>query len=215
MKRKLFILFTIMLVVLSIVGCSSQKEESKAKEQPKTKVVKHAKGEATIPVNPKRIVDLSGSTEELLLGHKPVGTANTYKDKIQKHLTEKLDGVKAVGWYWAPKVDLEAVTALKPDLIILNNRQLKIYDQLEKVAPTVVLETNLEDWRGKFKEVGKLFDEEKKADKWIADYDKKPTLYLKRLKRKQKMTALCSSQLHHKTSVYTVASGTVTSSLTT
>ena len=42
------------------------------------------KGEATIPVNPKRIVDLSGSTEELLLlGHKPVGTANTYKDKIK------------------------------------------------------------------------------------------------------------------------------------
>ena len=191
-----------------------QKEESKAKEQPKTKVVKHAKGEATIPVNPKRIVDLSGSTEELLLGHKPVGTANTYKDKIQNHLTEKLDGVKAVGWYWAPKVDLEAVTALKPDLIILNNRQLKIYDQLEKVAPTVVLETNLEDWRGKFKEVGKLFDEEKKADKWIADYEKQ-TLYLKRLKRKQKMRTLCSSQLHHKTSVYTVASGTVTSSLTT
>ncbi|PDY11063.1 ferrichrome ABC transporter substrate-binding protein, partial [Bacillus cereus] len=69
---------------------------------------------------------------------------------IQNHLTDKLDGVKAVGWYWAPKVDLEAVTALKPDLILLNNRQLKIYDQLEKVAPTVVLETNLEDWRGKF-----------------------------------------------------------------
>ena len=102
------------------------KRRIEAKEQPKTKVVKHAKGEATIPVNPKRIVDLSGSTEELLLlGHKPVGTANTYKDKIQNHLTDKLDGVKAVGWYWAPKVDLEAVTALKPDLIILNNRQLK------------------------------------------------------------------------------------------
>ncbi|HDR7323533.1 MULTISPECIES: iron-hydroxamate ABC transporter substrate-binding protein [Bacillus cereus group] len=187
MKRKLFILLTIMLVVLSIVGCSSQKEASKAKEQPKTKIVKHAKGEATIPVNPKRIVDLSGSTEELLLlGHKPVGTANTYKDKIQNHLTDKLDGVKAVGWYWAPKVDLEAVTALKPDLIILNNRQLKIYDQLEKVAPTVVLETNLEDWRGKFKEVGKLFDEEKKADKWIADYDKKADSLSKKIKEKTK-----------------------------
>lgn len=124
------------------------KRRIKSKRTTENKSCKHAKGEATIPVNPKRIVDLSGSTEELLLlGHKPVGTANTYKDKIQKHLTEKLDGVKAVGWYWAPKVDLEAVTALKPDLIILNNRQLKIYDQLEKVAPTVVLETNLEDWR--------------------------------------------------------------------
>ena len=131
---------------LSLAALLKRRIESKRTTE--TKVVKHAKGEATIPVNPKRIVDLSGSTEELLLlGHKPVGTANTYKDKIQNHLTDKLDGVKAVGWYWAPKVDLEAVTALKPDLIILNNRQLKIYDQLEKVAPTVVLETNLEDWR--------------------------------------------------------------------
>lgn len=92
---------------------------------------------------------------------------------------------------------------------------MKIYDQLEKVAPTVVLETNLEDWRGKFKEVGKLFDEEKKADKWIADYDKKADSLSKKLKRKQKMRTLCSLQLHHKTSVYTVASDTVTSSLMT
>ena len=116
---------------------------------------------------------------------------------------------------WAPKVDLEAVTALKPDLIILNNRQLKIYDQLEKVAPTVVLETNLEDWRGKFKE-GKLFDEEKKQTKWIADYDKKADSLSKKIKEKTNdEEVLCSLQLHHKTSVYTVASDTVTSSLTT
>ncbi|SDY54530.1 iron-hydroxamate ABC transporter substrate-binding protein [Bacillus sp. 166amftsu] len=187
MKRNLSILLTLILVVFTIVGCSSNKEESQAKEQPETKVVKHAKGEVKIPTNPKRIVDLSGSSEELLLlGHKPVGTANTYKDKIQDHLQEKLKGVKAVGWYWAPKVDLEAVTALKPDLIILNNRQLKIYDQLTKVAPTVVLETNLENWRGKFKEVSKLFDEEKKADKWIADYDKKADSLSKKIKEKTK-----------------------------
>ncbi|AWC34010.1 iron-hydroxamate ABC transporter substrate-binding protein [Bacillus cytotoxicus] len=186
MKHKLFILFTLIFVVLATVGCSSKKEETRATEQ-KTKVVKHAKGEATIPVNPKRIVDLSGSSEELLLlGHKPIGTANTYKDKIQGHLQEKLKGVKAVGWYWAPKVDLEAVTALKPDLIILNNRQLKIYDQLAKIAPTVVLETNLENWRDKFKEVGKLFDEEKKATQWIANYDKKAASLSKQIKEKTK-----------------------------
>jgi len=186
-KRNLSILFTLILVVFTIVGCSSKQEEAQPKEQPKTKVVKHAKGEVKIPTNPKRIVDLSGSSEELLLlGHKPVGTANTYKDKIQDHLQEKLKDVKAVGWYWAPKVDLEAVTALKPDLIILNNRQLKIYDQLAKVAPTVVLETNLENWRDKFKEVGKLFDEEEKADKWIADYDKKADSLSKKIKEKTK-----------------------------
>ena len=63
---------------------------------------------------------------------------------------------------------------------------MKIYDQLEKVAPTVVLETNLEDWRGKFRKVGKLFDEEKKADKWIADYDKKADSLSKKIKEKTK-----------------------------
>ncbi|WP_369902482.1 iron-hydroxamate ABC transporter substrate-binding protein [Bacillus manliponensis] len=189
MKQKLSILFVIMLLVLTVVGCNNAtKEEAKPKkEEPTTKVVKHAQGEVEVPTNPKRIVDLSGSTEDLLLlGHKPVGTANTYKDEIQAHLKDKLKGVQAVGWYWAPKVDLEAVAALKPDMIILNNRQVKIYDQLAGIAPTVVLETNLEDWRGKFKEVARLVDEEKKADKWIADYNKKAAALSKKIKAKTK-----------------------------
>ena len=134
MKRNLSIIFALMLLLLTIVGCSSKKEEAQSKEQPKTKVVKHAKGEVEIPTEPKRIVDLSGSTEELLLlGHKPVGTANTYKNKIQAHLQNQLKDVKTVGWYWAPNADLEAIAALKPDMIILNNRQLKIYDQVAKM----------------------------------------------------------------------------------
>ena len=42
-----------------------------------TRVVETIKGEVEIPANPKRIVDISGSSEELLLlGHTVVGTAN-------------------------------------------------------------------------------------------------------------------------------------------
>ncbi|ENQ3104088.1 iron complex transport system substrate-binding protein [Bacillus sp. 491mf] len=187
MKRNLSIIFALMLLALTIVGCSSKKDEAQSKEQPKTKVVKHTKGEVEIPTEPKRIVDLSGSTEELLLlGHKPIGTANTYKNKIQAHLQNQLKDVKPVGWYWAPNADLEAIAALKPDMIILNNRQLKIYDQVAKIAPTVVLETNLEKWRDKFIEVGKLFGEEKKAEKWLANYDQKAASLSMKIKEKTK-----------------------------
>ncbi|MGQ0454889.1 hypothetical protein ACT4UM_25745, partial [Bacillus sp. SS-TM] len=104
-----------------------EKKETKADNKNQAITIKHAEGETKLDKPAKKVVVLEWvySEDLLALGVQPVGMANTYKDKIQNHLTDKLDGVKAVGWYWAPKVDLEAVTALKPDLIILNNRQLK------------------------------------------------------------------------------------------
>jgi iron complex transport system substrate-binding protein len=172
-NRNLLLLLVVALMSLFIAACTSDKEGAKAGEA-KTKTVKHAKGEAEIPVDPKRIVDLSGSTEELiLLDKKPIATANTYKQKIQKHLEGDLEGVEAIGWYWDDKANLEKVMELKPDMIILNNRQLKLYDQAAKIAPTIVLETELTEWRDKFKEVARIFDQEDKAVTWLADYDKK------------------------------------------
>lgn len=38
MKRNLSIIFALMLLALTIVGCSSNKEETQSKEQPKTKI---------------------------------------------------------------------------------------------------------------------------------------------------------------------------------
>jgi iron complex transport system substrate-binding protein len=185
-NRSLLLLLVVALMSLFVAACTSGKEEAKAGEA-ETRTVKHAKGEAEIPVDPKRIVDLSGSTEELiLLDKKPISTANTFKQKIQKHIAGDLEGVEALGWYWDDKVDLEKVMELNPDMIILNNRQLKLYDQAAKVAPTVVLETELTDWRGKFKEVARLFDQEEKAVAWLADYDKKAADLSTKIKEKTK-----------------------------
>ncbi|GGE68254.1 ABC transporter substrate-binding protein [Priestia taiwanensis] len=171
-KRSLLLMLVVALMSLFAVACTSDKEDAKAAD---TKTVKHAKGEVEIPVEPKRIVDLSGSTEELiLLDKKPITTANTYKEKIQKHLVGDLEGVDPLGWYWGDKVDIEKVMEYKPDMIIINNRQVKLYDQLAKITPaTVVLESELDDWRGKFKEVARLFDKEATADAWLKDYDAK------------------------------------------
>ncbi|MGL4573122.1 MAG: iron-hydroxamate ABC transporter substrate-binding protein [Clostridium sp.] len=173
-KLKGIFLVAVMLVTMGIfVGCSN--DESKSKEE--TKVVKTLKGDVTIPKDPKNIVDISGSSEELvLLGHTPVGTANvdSYETtKVPSYMEEKLGDAKIVGHSMMDTMDIEAILSTKPDLIIMSERQSKIYDQLKDIAPVVMIKDFGNDWRGRFKEVAAIFGEENKADEWLKNYDEK------------------------------------------
>ncbi|KZE47111.1 ferrichrome ABC transporter substrate-binding protein [Brevibacillus parabrevis] len=176
MKKGTRIVLACLIAAVTAVfaGCGSNQTAPEADKKPATRVVKHLMGEVTIPAEPKRIADVSGAAEELLiLGHKPIATANTYKTKVMPHLTDKLPEVKPVGWMWDDSINMEAVIEAKPDLIIMNNRQQKLYEQMAKIAPTVVLETDMDKWRDKFKEIGRLFGQEEDVNKWLAGYDEK------------------------------------------
>lgn len=176
MKNFKMALLAMVLVVTSVLfaACSNKEEEKQADAKTEERTVQHAKGEIKIPANPKKIADLSGSTEELLIfGMKPIITANTTQEKIDSHIEKKLKDVKPVGSAWGDKINIEAVAAAKPDLIIVNNRQEKIYDQLSKIAPTVMLKTPLDQWRPKFEEVGQIFGKEKETKEWLKKYDEK------------------------------------------
>lgn len=76
-----------------------------------------------------KIVDISGSSEELLLaGYKPVATANvdSYEtDKLPSYIREELKGVKIVGHSMMDTMDMEAILEVNPDLIIMSQRQEK------------------------------------------------------------------------------------------
>ena len=109
---------------------------------------------------------------------KPVITANTSQEKIDAHIEKKLKDVKPVGSAWGDKINIEAVAAAKPDLILVNNRQEKIYDQLSKIAPTVMLNTPLDQWRPKFQEVGQIFGKEKETKEWFKSMMKKQANYM-------------------------------------
>ncbi|KPU54201.1 ABC transporter substrate-binding protein [Bacillus wiedmannii] len=178
MKNFKMVLLAMVLVVISVLfaACSNKEEKKADAKDAKTeeRTVQHAKGEIKIPANPKKIADLSGSTEELLIfGMKPIITANTSQEKIDTHIEKKLKDVKPVGSAWGDKINIEAVAAAKPDLILVNNRQEKIYDQLSKIAPTVMLKTPLDQWRPKFEEVGQIFGKEKETKEWFKQYDEK------------------------------------------
>ncbi|MDZ4992469.1 ABC transporter substrate-binding protein [Clostridium perfringens] len=175
--KRLALLGITVLTIGMLAGCSGNNASEGSNNNGEKRVVQSMKGEVEIPANPKRIVDISGSTEELvLLGHTPVGTANvdSYKtDQVPSYMADKLKDTKIVGHSMMDTADIEGILSVNPDLIIISPRQEKIYDQLAEIAPVVMINDNSNDWEAKFKEIAKLFNQEDEAQKWLDDYYKK------------------------------------------
>ncbi|MGG2465815.1 ABC transporter substrate-binding protein [Streptomyces sp. RGM 3693] len=115
--------------------------------------VRTAMGEVTVPNAPQRVVvlDTAELDSALTLGVTPVGAtrsdaASGFLDYLPK---DKLAGIKDVGKIGAP--NLEAIAALKPDLILTNKvRDGQRYAELTKIAPTVMTETTGYPWKQNF-----------------------------------------------------------------
>ena len=180
--KKFLALILCLMFVLSLAACSA--DGQKASES-NTVVVKDMKGKVTIPANPQRIVDVAGLTEELsILDMKVIGSANTSMFdgvSVPTHLKElfKDNHIKTVGNYSGASstgdLNIEKIAELKPDLIIMNIRHDKVYEQLKKIAPTVMIDDDISyvNWRSRFKQLGQWFGKEDKVKKWLADYDDK------------------------------------------
>jgi ABC-type Fe3+-hydroxamate transport system, periplasmic component len=111
--------------------------------------ITHAMGVTDVPDDPQRIVVLTNEGTEALLavGITPVGAVRSWTgDPWYAHIAEDMADVTVVGEESA--VNLEAIAALQPDLIIGNKtRQEKIYEQLSAIAPTVMAERLRGDWK--------------------------------------------------------------------
>ena len=170
-KLKSLVVIALALTTFGLIGCSSK---DATKESSETRKVETVKGEVEIPANPKKIVDISGSSEELvLLGHNVVGTSNVDSydtSNVPAYMKDKLGDAKVVGHSMMETADVEAILACEPDLIIMSTRQEQIYDELKEIAPTVMLEDQSNDWEAKLKDVAKLFGQEDEAQAWLDDY---------------------------------------------
>ncbi|MED4225365.1 iron-siderophore ABC transporter substrate-binding protein [Neobacillus cucumis] len=192
--KMIFSIFSLMAIFL-LAACGGTDEKTTAKsETPKTTdeksyTVKHAMGSTTIKGTPKRVVILTNEgTEALLaLGVKPVGAVQSFTgNPWYKHIADKMKGVKVVGL--ESEVNVEAIAALKPDLIIGNKmRQEKIYDQLSAIAPTVFAETLRGDWKENFKLYAKALNKVDKGNEVIQKYNSRIASLKEKLGDKTKM----------------------------
>lgn len=182
--RKRFIIPIFMALAIILGGCSTGAGTlSNAGKGRETVTVKDMKGSVEIPANPQRIVDVSGMSDELiLLGVPFIASANTsmfdgvtVPAYLQDYFTE--NKVEIVGNYSgaAGDLNLEKIAELKPDLIIMNIRHDKVYEQLKAIAPTVMIDDDITfvNWRGRFQQLGQWFGKEDIVDSWLKDYDAK------------------------------------------
>lgn len=175
-KSRFGFIATFFICFIFLTGCGNGNDEALEGNEA-TRTVSTLKGEVEIPADPQRIVDVSGSSEALLiLGHVPVATADGdgyATDQLPNYLEGKMDDAVIVGYNMQDTMDLEAILAADPDVILMSERQEKIYDQLAAIAPVVMMENFDNEWRDRLMFIGELFEQEGEAKQWLADYDSK------------------------------------------
>lgn len=138
------------------------------------KTITHAMGQTTLNAVPQKVVVLFNGMVDisLTLGVKPVGAVESWVQKPwYDYLKADMGGVKNLGNENQP--NLEAIVALKPDVIIGSKlRHEKIYDQLSKIAPTIMT-VDVFDWKTNLTVAAQALNKEDNAEVFLADWNKR------------------------------------------
>lgn len=136
--------------------------------------IQHAKGETVIQEKPKKVaVTYFPYADHLFaIGEQDVvagvvGLKSLQNFPVYDTFT-KQGRIADLG----DTLNLESILALEPDVIIAWEDDVKNYDQLAKIADTIVIPQS-ENWQDTITKVAAVLGEEAKAEQYIADYNLK------------------------------------------
>ena len=158
-------------VALLAPGCQeSGFNESKETEKPLK--VQHLLGETKVPGQAERPITLTRATldDTLALGVRPVRAATPLGGAPPPYLIGKLPSVKRL-----PPVTATTVPSLEaadPDLILGSaTRQHRLYNDLSRIAPTVMVDGAGGQWKLDLRLVGEALGRTNDAERLLSDYD--------------------------------------------
>ncbi|WP_313814796.1 iron-siderophore ABC transporter substrate-binding protein [Glutamicibacter sp.] len=189
------------VAALALTGCAtssnsapeaSQSEAAAKSSFPRS--VEHFRGTAEIPAQPLRVAALDPSYVDaaLLLGAELV--AYTEYRKTGSPFPEYLGDVssltdEAVNVGTIAEPDLEKILAAEPDIIISADvRQGPMFDQLQKIAPTIFSESTGPTWKENVVLLGEALGKDEEAKKAVADYEARAAAVGKEIMEKDKDT---------------------------
>ncbi|MFG3287035.1 ABC transporter substrate-binding protein [Streptomyces sp. NPDC048111] len=139
------------------------------------RTIHHAMGATELTARPQRVVvlDVGEFDNAVSLGVKPVGYAPTEGDEgIPGYLKKDAGDPKSVGTI--NSLNLEAIAALKPDLILGSQlRAADKYKELSKIAPTVFSIRPGFPWKQNYLLNAAALDKSAEAKAKLAAYDAK------------------------------------------
>lgn len=182
MKKIHLIFMLVILLITSACGATGSTpasgtanapaKESAAPTVAFNKTIKHSMGTVTLTKVPERVVVLFNGMVDITssLKVKPVGAVESWDEKPwYKFLRADMEGVKNLGDEQQPNI--EAILALKPDLIIgVKFRHEKLYSQLNSIAPTIMVE-DLFSWKDNLKIAGEALNKQDEASQIMKEWD--------------------------------------------
>lgn len=158
-------------LLLSLLAACSRAESNSSQEsaEASASTVSYStqtREQTEIPAQPQRVIYLGSALGDLLAMDIPVVGANLIHAD-GSYMEGKLDGIEDVG----NPGDLEAITALQPDLIL--NGYTQDADRntaFTKIAPTIPFNSAL-PFKERVHELGKIFGKQDEAEKWITAFD--------------------------------------------
>ena len=168
--KKISMLFMMFAVMALLVACGGGKEEEKKadtsgtdKKETETMTINHELGEGVeVKKNPEKVVVFDFGILDTFdeLGIEVIGLPQSnIPEYLSKYEDEKYANLGSL-----KEPDMEAINALKPDVIFISGRQSDMYDELSKIAPTVYVGLDTSRYMESFKEnmdlVAELFNKE-------------------------------------------------------
>lgn len=162
MKKILSLICTIFMSTMILVGCTSNKEDSKKEEQT-VKTVSTIKGDIKVPSKPKRVVANWYVGDVISLGLNLVGY-NGWAQETMPFYKELSASTKIQKW------EPEEVMALQPDLIITYDE--KDFDKFSKIAPVLVIPEDVTSTE-RLKTIGETTGSSEKSQELISKFEQK------------------------------------------
>lgn len=164
--------------IFTLAACGAQKGAADAEdstlataESEATVTIEDARGSVEVPKDPENVAVLDlGHLDTLIALGKEDAITGTATENMPAYLADTADQFENVGTLKEPNV--EALANLAPEIIIISNRLVDFAEQLEEIAPVVVLSVDYTDYWGSVQKnittLGTIFDEEAAADEAIA-----------------------------------------------
>ncbi|WP_114767584.1 siderophore ABC transporter substrate-binding protein [Vibrio rhodolitus] len=138
--------------------------------------ITHQKGTTKVETNPERVVVIGvGALDAAVtLGVEPVAisTVSMFPDYLAQYRDYKFISAGSLS-----EPNFETIFMQKPDLIIVGSRGAKQFDELSKIAPTIVFAADAKEgyWKStqqQWRNLGQVFEKQELVEQKIAQLDK-------------------------------------------